>query len=531
MTANMNRVPNVGEVAELMRRAFAASADPTALNPHYDSTSGKYDNLGDWLALRKDGLVYGVKVPLFAYSPVTTAIKTGANAGLVLEASTETAAGQNDYKGKALFECIRVNGGVGTDGMPYVTAIEGYDDRFDPKANNTYALTPVYYRKVTNDGSYITYEYTDTPRTGFTPCFGAYTSGGTLRPYILRACYMDSDGAFSSKSGTQPAGSAGSPTAVSHCANNDFSWSKTRASTDGLTFLTYGDVAYQMDFMQLMLGVKAPRTKAVGCVDYNLTYTVAAAETGVKRAIVTDAQAANIILGSSVSVGATGRAANDTVKCAKVLSKTALGNGNTAINLDLASNVDIASTDKLVTMPWRNGTCDGILGTFGARTTAALTNGKEPYRFQNIEYNLGIWEVLCDMFSICSDASGLPKHEWYVAPDVSACSSVNGSTGWTKLNTATTAATNNAWNYIKDQACERGARFPSNVGGSSTQGYCTAWHPGSAASASRELVVGGSLGGGAYAGAGCAASDHSLSGTGWGIGGRSSAIGHSAQAE
>ena len=53
----MNRVPTIGETAELMRRAFAASADPTALSPHYDSTSGMYDNIKEWMALHDDGLV------------------------------------------------------------------------------------------------------------------------------------------------------------------------------------------------------------------------------------------------------------------------------------------------------------------------------------------------------------------------------------------------------------------------------------------------------------------------------------------
>lgn len=539
MTFSYNETDLVqaGTLDKMFRRFAKLMSNPGAISPHYNATTGRYDNLDEWLDLKADGLVYGIQIPRYAYSPVTTAIKTGANTGLVLEESTESSAGRNDYSNKLLFTCIRVNGGVDKDGMPYVTAIEGYDDRFNAKNNNTYALTPVYYRKVTEDASYRTYEYTDTPRSGFTPCFGAYTSGGEKRPFILRACYMDSGGDFSSKSGTQPAAYAGSPTTVGHCANYDFAQSKARATTDGLTYLTYGDLAYQIEFMRLMLGVKAPRSKAVGCVSYNFQYQVAVAEEGVKRVLLTDAQAANILVGSSLSIGTRsnnnsdrGQATmHDIAKCAKVLSKVAQGDGKTAINLDLAESVNILDSYYVSTMPWQNGSLDGVLGTFGSLTAAGLTNGTMPFKFQNIEWNLGLYETLCDMYSVAVLENNVNTHTWWIAPDVSACSDINTSTGWTALSKQT-AGSNNAWQYIKDYAIEDGAPFPENVGGTSTTGLCTAWNSGSG-SATRETLVGGSLFNGADAGVGCRRSLNALSDAHWYIGGRSSAIGHSAPAE
>ena len=535
--ASKDEAISFGDTVELIERAFKANSNPTALAPHYDSATGRYDNIGSWLDLRKDALVYGVRIPMYAYSPITTAVKTGANAGLVLEASTNTTAGRNDYNDKALFRCLRCNGGVDKDGMPYVTAIEGYDDRFNPVLN-TYAITPVYYRRVVNDGNYRTMEYTDTPKEGFSPCRGAYTAGGELRPFILRACYMDSDGQFSSKSGTHPAAYRGSPVQVAHSASNDFSLSKNRASVDGLTYLDYGDVAYQMEFMELMLGVKAPREKAVGCVSYNYQYAIDVAEEGVKRVILTDAQAAAIEVGSSVSVGTYKDAStdrnysslHDVVSSATVLSKTPLGSGTTALNLDLAEPVNIQASCRLSTMPWPNGSCDGVLGTFGAPTAAGLINGKMPYKFQNVEWNLGLYEVVHNMHSVGALVDGKVEHSWYVAPDVSACSALNEEAGWTKLGHVTVPTAHNTWNYIKDYAMEKGARVPENVGGTSSTGYRTAWHPGASAG-QRELLVGGGLGGGSAAGVGCAYSNLALSYASWYLGGRSSAIGHSAQAE
>lgn len=523
-----------GTLDKMFRRFAQLVTNPNAAKPHYNAETGRYDNLADWLGIQRDGLVYGVQIPKYDYSPVTTAIKTGANVGLTLEASTESSAGRNDYKNRLLFMCLRCNGGVDADGTNYVTAIEGYDDRFDP-TENTYILTPVYYKRVTEDTNYKVKEFTDTPRTGFKACFGAYTAGGVLRDFILRACYMDSAGDFSSKSGTQPAGNVGSPVTVGHCMNYDFAQSKARASTDGLTYLTYGDIAYQEDFMELMLGVKAPRSVAVGCVDYNLHYQVAAAEEGVKRVLLTDAQAANILVGSSLAVGsssATDRstaAMHDIAKCAKVLSKVAQGDGTTAINLDLAEDVDILATYYVNTMPWRNGTCDGVLGTFGARSSAALTNGKEPFRFQNCEWNLGIYETICDMYSKCAISDTIATHTWYIAPDVSQCSAIDTGAGWTAL-TQQTSGTKNGWRSIKDYKDEKGARVPENVGGTSTTGYMTSIYL-SGSAGDRETLVGGTLDNGAAAGVGCVLSHNALSDAYWHFGGRSSAIGHSAQAE
>ena len=145
------------EVADAMFRRFAKLMNnPSAMGPQWNEETGRYSNesIANWLDLYADGLVYGVRVPLYDYSPLTTAIKTGANAGLVLEPSTEVEAGRNDYEGRKLFMCPRVNGGVDADGMPYVTAIEGMDDRFDEAAFNTFTLRPVYWRRYVKGSQY-----------------------------------------------------------------------------------------------------------------------------------------------------------------------------------------------------------------------------------------------------------------------------------------------------------------------------------------------------------------------------------------
>ena len=525
---------NAGTLAKMFRRFAELMSNPSAVKPHRNSETGRYDNLGEWLALLKDGKVYGVKQPRYAYSPVTTATNTGANAGLVLEASTELAPGRNDYDGRALFVCVRVNGGVDTDGTHYVTAIEGYDDYFD-ETENTYALTLPYYRKESFDTNFRTLEISDSPQTGFKACRGMYTSAGVKRDFLLRACFLDSGGNFSSKSGTMPAAySSAYPTSVNHSMSNDFSASKSRAATDGLTYLDYGDLQWQHDFMEIMMGVKSPRSVAVGCVDYNVSATVTTVEESVKRVIVSTTDAAKFVIGSTVDVGSSNDRSAATcgsiVKCAKILSKTTIDANNVALNLDISTAVDIVEGTKVTTMAWKNGSCDKVLGTFGSPSAAGLTNGKEPFKFQNVEWQLGLYETCFDLLASSVVEDSTTTVTWYVAPDCSACTGgIDKGVGWTALDTQT-VGTKNSWNYIKEHKGEKGAVVPENVGGSSSTGYKTAIYLANA-TGNNEALVGGHLYYGAHAGVGCMSASNAVSYASWCIAGRSSGLGHSAPAE
>lgn len=531
----MAEVINVPRETTMVRIATALEgiqAGVGVAKPRYDEASGRYIGVGEWLRSRRDGKIYGVKIPKYASSPVTTATKTEANAGLTLEPSTNTEAGRNDYIDKVLFECVRVNGGVDANGMPYITAIEGLDEHFNPKTANTYALTPVYYRRIISDEQYDEFQYTDTPRSGFVPCFGAFTAAGAERPYILRACYMDSDGKCSSKSGTLPATLRVGD--IGHCLTYDLTNSKNRQ--DGLTFLTYGDICYQQDMMELMLGVKAPRSCVVGCASYNFQYNLAQAEESVKRIVLTDVQAANIEIGSRISISNETVGNKDrnsanmhvTANSAKVLSKESIGDGKTAINLDLPEPITTKTDYVASTMPWANGTCDNVLGTYGTRTEAARTNGHEPFRFQNCEWNLGVWTVLCDYMSVATVEETISHQKFYVAPDVAKCTGADAATGWTQLTTKMDE--NNAVKYIKDYTVEKGARIPSALGGSTSTGYMVGCWP-YGAQGTHEILVGGSLGDGASAGVGTFLANLAATFAPWSIGGRSSAIGHSAPAD
>ena len=502
-----------------MFEAFAENADrPEPVRPIYDEATGRYTNesIVAWMESFADGKVYGVQVPLYSFSMATTATKTDANAGLVLEPSTNEAAGRNDYLNKKLFMCPRVNGGVDADGMPYVTAIEGEDDRFDCKTANTWALTPVYYVKYTQTEEYIWQQYTDTPTEGFSACAGAYTANDVLRPYILRACYMDSDGQCSSKSGPVPASNVyeGVPARFKHSFSDDFFASRNRS--DGMTFLSFADVTYVNEFMQLMLGMKGVSNNAKGYIQDIYYLTTVAANTG-KSVIIAASDAWMLRVGSYISVGTVH--AYDSYEgcsiayCVRITGMEVSGDKAT-VALDVPEDITTSEGNCVTTVPYRNGACDDVLGTYGCFDLEGMTDKMAPFRFQNMEWGLGYDEIVVNM--LCSSVGDVT-----IAPDVSACTDLIAEDGWHPVGKMPAAG------WIRDHGVSHSARIPTATNATSTTGSC-AYYMNSGAGR-RGFAMRGRYGNGSSG----VASVMTLPETVGGglVGSRASSIGHSVLAE
>lgn len=494
-------------------------------DPEFDEESGRYTNesILEWIEARRDGLIYGVKIPKYEYNPTTSAVKTDANAGLILEPSTNETAGRNDYLNKALFMCPRVNGGVDADGMPYITAIEDLDDRFDCETENTWALTPVYYVKRTVTEEYTWQQYSDTKLEGFEPCAGAFTSTGIKRPYILRACYMDSDGNCTSKSGTTPAAAIAPNVegSFAHCFKNDIAVVSER--NDGLSFLSYGDVTYHIEFMQLMLGVKAPGVVAKGYTlnvpDYLSTCnSVASARelnvlNGARYYQVGDYINAGDTYPGIDSIGAYNR-----LRSAQILDiRTDPSNANLAIikiDRDHPTSVSPSNSSKIWISPPRNGAHDDVLGTYGCFAENGLTDGRHSFKFQNIEMGLGFFELCANMIS--SDKVV------YVAPSIKECTyppSISTSE-WVSLGATPDCNVNGK--YIRDYTCKNEARLPYSLDGTSTTGYRVKFWSDTGVC---ECLVNGTVGGPTDAGIGCMGLNVDLDAASYLYGSRASAIG------
>ena len=144
-----------------------------------------------------------------------------------------------------------------------------------------------------------------------------------------------------------------------------------------------------------------------GCTSYNFQYKCAVAETGVTRVLLTEAQAKNLLVGSSVIVGdvgsgtSTDRGVASMYKCAKnvrILSIVSTVVDETtyyAVNLETDTPFDTTTDTYISTMPWWSGSCDDVLGVDGSPTSC--TDGKEPFIIQGLESQIGAYAVVADI--------------------------------------------------------------------------------------------------------------------------------------
>lgn len=127
--------------------------------------------------------------------------------------------------------------------------------------------------------------------------------------------------------------------------------------------------------------------------------------------------------------------------------------------------LDVPANTGVATLWWRNGSCDQVLGTFGAPYEEGLQDGRSPFRFQNCEFMLGLEEIVGNMY--------FRSNEPVLASDIPLGS---GEITWTPPSPPII----NSWReerYISDYAFERDYCVPTGLGGTSTTGYCVALRP------------------------------------------------------
>ena len=219
-------------------------------------------------ALQRTGKVYTVKFPLWKTSHLAEGEKLDDNAGLVLEPSTKTIRGRNDYKDIPLFKTYDVNAYVDDDGVRHVTAIKGDRNFKDTGKNDVFVLGMSYYEKTWADDQYWYYSRTDMPKEGYTVARECINRDGTVQPYTLCAKYPTSfidDKPYSTKR-QAPARYCSNPNEKVKSYNNsyygliDYCKKKGKFYSGGLMC----DYKSILTSQQLMLGTTTPKSKIWG---------------------------------------------------------------------------------------------------------------------------------------------------------------------------------------------------------------------------------------------------------------------------
>lgn len=558
--AETNRVNAEQSRVDAEKLRVTADADRTnktntalkTLEDAVESAREKYSQhfFENAFALQRTGKVYTVKFPLWKTSHLAEGEKLDDNAGLVLEPSTKTIRGRNDYKDIPLFKTYDVNAYVDDDGVRHVTAIKGDKNFKDTGKNDVFVLGMLYYEKTWADDQYWYYSRTDMPKEGYTVARECINRDGTVQPYTLCSKYVSSmiDGVYYSTKGQAPARACSNPKGNITSVDNSYYGLIRNCKKKG-AFYTGGlmcDYKSILTSQQLMLGTTTPKTKIWGYVTYSSS-TPASIKSADKHTYfpVPKSQANDYPIGAGASVGykhlnnngstSYDRAyseihayANDV----KILRKESLDENNVAIYLDVKEpfstmpvqlNDTVSSDIYLTSMHWQSGFSDNVLDRYGCpcEDKSGLTSGRYPMVWQGIELMVGGFEVFSNAFM---DIVNLTTRDIYLTNDATKLTTDDATAKATykKLPYQMSVARNNQWNYVTEIKLdlENGAFVQTQSGqdgSSSATGFGDAIYFDGATSGMREFRALGDLGYGSNAGLACCNGNNWLGDANWNI--------------
>ena len=501
-------------------------------------------------ALQRTGKVYTVKFPLWKTSHLAEGEKLDDNAGLVLEPSTKTFRGRNDYKDIPLFKTYDVNAYVDDDGVRHVTAIKGDKNFKDTGKNDVFVLGMSYYEKTWADDQYWYYSRTDIPKDGYTIARECINRDGTTQPYTLCAKYVSSmiDGVYYSTKGQAPARACNNPKDNITSVDNSYYGLIRNCKKKG-AFYTGGLMCEYKGILSsqwVMLGTTVPKTKIWGCTSC-WGEPVASIQSADKHTYfpVKKTDADNYPVGCGVSVGYKhlnndGTATLDRAYAeahayandVKVLKKEPLDDNNIAIYLDIEEPFNtmpvqlsdtVSSETYILSMHWHSGFSDDVLDRCGCpcEDVSGLTSGRYPMVWQGVELMVGGYETFANAFM---DIVSLTTRDVYITNDATkmTANDATAKTTYKKLPYQMSVAKNNQWNYVTEIKLdlENGAFIQTQSGqdgSSSATGFGDAICFDAATSGTREFLSLGNLGCGAGVGLAFCWGYSWLGGAGWDI--------------
>ena len=475
--------------------------------------------LQKFFALQRTGKVYTVKFPLFSKSTSPIGEKIDYNEGLTCEPSTDTIIGQDDYQDIPLFKTYDVNAYADDNGRIHVTAFKGDKYFKDMGKVDVFVLGMSYYEKYWEDDNYWYYSRTDMPRDGYTLCAECRNTDGSESSYALYSKYVSGeiDGKPYSSKGLIPKRN------MSYNACESYYHSRGK-NYGGSPMYLY---KYLMTTFYLKYATLNTQSKIYGCFNYSYQYAASMAENNVKRIVLTTAQAANIVVGSYVSIGDKGSNSSvdrgnsymhNKAEEVEVISKTTVDDSHVAINVDSPTSFNTTTTTYLSTMHWKSGFSDKVLGRDGS--IGDLTSGKYPMVLQGIELAVGGYEVAGNAFMDIVSSTG--KRDIYVTNDNSkiVTNVTNAKATYNKSKNSSQPTTLSAWNYITKMALdEENGMFNviecGNSGSGSATGFCDGFYVDSGTSGQREFLLLGNLWYTAVCGLSFVNANHSLSYAYW----------------
>ena len=392
---------------------YAAGVTPENIDDMFVSwwhgaDDGQYTKtqlLARWFNLLNSDKTFGTKFYNFGTSQTTQGELCDDSAEIgVTTPSTNTVKGKDPLHQQFAFWTVEVEYEIDANGEIEIKSVAKVDSSFNRGGTNGMVgvAQKTGWLSITNDSVNWWVRYRTAQAPGYVPIAeGVSPVDNKPRAFVVHAKYMGGKG------------TDGKPTSASGLAPLNYSWShnsqiaewrKRGANYAGISIC---DIFFRILMFWLKYAKKGNSGTMEGCTSYNLQYKCAVAETGVTRVLLTEAQAKNLLVGSSVIVGdvgsgtSTDRYVASMYKCAKnvrilsIVSTVVEETTYYAVNLETDTAFDTTTDTYISTMPWWSGSCDDVLGVDGSPTSC--TNGKEPFIIQGLESQIGAYAVVADI--------------------------------------------------------------------------------------------------------------------------------------
>jgi hypothetical protein len=422
---------------------------------------------------------------------------------------------------------IRANALSLQDGSMNILAFEGEAD-FDLSGETApvYTFQKALYLKEWNDGTYDYISYRTTRLAGYYPDAGDVAPDNSMRVLTWHPSFeggLNSAGKLTSGAGIAPY--------IFASANDGLT--KARLWDDDGNGGHYEglwndcDTRWALRMWQLRHFDKENSNILEGCTNYSLQYVVALAETDVKRVLVTTAQGANFIVGSSVCVGDPGENTNydryyaymrniagPAVRISSIENVTIDGVTYTALNLEVDEPFTTTANARVSSMPWYSGTTEA-LPEHKDGSILSLTNGKTPMRVSGVEFLGGAYTIGLDPLYNVTAGSDADHFNYQIYE----CRNSEHLAGSITSNHIDTGIRVNdimkGWNWPKRFIKTKlGVLFPDLFGGSSSTFYKSAFRGASSAGVRCPWRF-AALGFGGFAGLACEVGDASPGDSYW----------------
>lgn len=444
--------------------------------PQSESHGTKWDRLCAWFEMLQNNHTYTIRMMAAETSGATDCTPLDDLAGKVAAPlMTDTSAAEADWTVEdRMTWYIRANAVSLANGDMDILYVEG-EDGFDITGEiaPVYTFAPALWRKTWESGGYAYKSWRSSSADGYAPYAGDVAPDGTKRVMTWHPTFpgvLNAAGALTS--------GAGKP--VYNFASAATGLEKAKLQTVYDALWNDCDSVYVLDMWQFRHWNKENSGILEGCTNYNYQYAIAVAENGVKRVIVTSAQGANFLVGSTVSVGERGsntdhdrgnaymRNIADKVRILSKETVTIDGTAYVALNLDVASEFDTTTTCYVSTMPWHSGATECVPGHHDGSPNN-LKDGKSPVRIAGIELLHGVYDIGIEpLWNVTSESDGGFAYTAYACRD-SEKLKTSVTSDYVAVDAHTfTSAEKGGWRYVKEYSDDTESLLPHSVGGSSS---------------------------------------------------------------